>query len=239
MKQCPGCRRSYDDSQSFCLMDGTPLVDEPEEPTVVRQPAAVAARKKPKYLLWGALFALSLVAMMGAAFVFLIYKFSDSGDTAKQTNITTPKPTATASKPSPTAAVNVNTANASPTVSPTATNAVNANQNSAQNTAAEESEEAVPIAWDTTATGFNLKEGVSYKFECPPNGEQRIVWGSDVYTQDSSICTAGVHAGIITLESGGTVTIEHRPGRALYGSTERNGIKTRNYGEYPKSFVVR
>lgn len=234
MKQCPNCRRSYDDSQSFCLMDGTPLVDEPEQQTVVRQPVV----RKRKYLLWIVLLVLPLLAIGATALLFLVYKFSDSGNVAKRktnVNIMLPTPAAnTTTKPLPTIAANVGV---SPTVE-TVTNTRSSNQNSAQTPTAE-AEEIIPIAWDTTVTGFNIKEGVIYKFQCPPQGEPRIVWGSDVYTQDSSICTAAVHAGIITLAEGGTVTVEFRPGRALYGSTERNGVKTRNFGEYPKSFVVR
>lgn len=37
MKQCPSCRTTYTDATlSFCLADGTPLIDVPEESTVVR-----------------------------------------------------------------------------------------------------------------------------------------------------------------------------------------------------------
>ncbi len=37
MKQCPSCRTTYTDvTLSFCLADGTPLIDVPEESTVAR-----------------------------------------------------------------------------------------------------------------------------------------------------------------------------------------------------------
>jgi hypothetical protein len=65
------------------------------------------------------------------------------------------------------------------------------------------------------------------------------VWGTDIYTLDSSICTAAVHAGKIKLESGGPVTIEMRPGEKSYKGSERNGITTRDYAEYGASFVVK
>ena len=38
MKQCPACDRTYDDSQSFCLMDGTSLIIESGE-KLLRQAA--------------------------------------------------------------------------------------------------------------------------------------------------------------------------------------------------------
>jgi hypothetical protein len=66
-----------------------------------------------------------------------------------------------------------------------------------------------------------------------------MIWGNDVYTTVSSVCTAAVHAGVITLESGGEVTIEMKPGRSVYGSTTRNGITSNTYGEFSHSFVVR
>jgi hypothetical protein len=63
------------------------------------------------------------------------------------------------------------------------------------------------------------------------------VWGSDVYTDDSSICTAAVHAGLISFASGGTVTIEIRPGQASYGATSRYGVATSAYGNWHGSYV--
>jgi hypothetical protein len=80
---------------------------------------------------------------------------------------------------------------------------------------------------------------MTYTFECPPDGTASAVGGSDIYTADSSICTAAVHAGKITLADGGDVTIEYRPGRPTYGATTRNGITSNNFGEYSMSFVIR
>jgi hypothetical protein len=65
--------------------------------------------------------------------------------------------------------------------------------------------------------------------ECPP---------VDVYTDDSSVCTAGVHAGVITFKDGGPVTIEILAGQATYEGTERNGATTSAYGEWAGSFRV-
>jgi len=41
------------------------------------------------------------------------------------------------------------------------------------------------------------------------------------------------------MESGGSVTIELRPGESSYKGTTRNGIKTNDYGAYGRSFVVK
>ncbi len=64
------------------------------------------------------------------------------------------------------------------------------------------------------------------------------MWGTDVYTDDSSVCTAGVHAGKISLAEGGTVVIEMRAGEDAYTGSERNGVTTTDYAGWPGSFVV-
>ena len=80
--------------------------------------------------------------------------------------------------------------------------------------------------------------GQEFDFDCPAGGEVRNVWGTDIYTDDSSVCTAGVHAGAITLEDGGTVTIEIRAGEDEYEDSERNGIESLSYPAWGGSFVV-
>lgn len=96
-----------------------------------------------------------------------------------------------------------------------------------------------PIGWDTSAGGFTGATGRTHTFRCPAEGTAQPIYGSDIYTDDSSICTAAVHAGLISLKRGGVVSIEIRPGRATYGSTTRHGIKSINFGQYGRSFVVR
>ncbi|MCL2605506.1 MAG: LCCL domain-containing protein [Defluviitaleaceae bacterium] len=62
------------------------------------------------------------------------------------------------------------------------------------------------------------------------------VWGSDVYTDDSSIATAAVHAGLLKVGEGGTVTIRILPGLESYEGTTRNGITTFSYGSWGGSY---
>ncbi len=42
----------------------------------------------------------------------------------------------------------------------------------------------------------------------PAGGNLEGGWGTDIYTDDSSICTVAAYAGIITRRDGGTVTIK-------------------------------
>lgn len=102
-----------------------------------------------------------------------------------------------------------------------------------------EADEQTPVLWNTSATMSSGDNGKTLKFKCPANGKEATVWGTGVYTIDSSICNAAVHAGKITLDSGGSVTIELRPGESSYKGSVRNGIKTHDYGAYGRSFVVK
>lgn len=63
------------------------------------------------------------------------------------------------------------------------------------------------------------------------------VWGSDVYTADSRVCRAALHAGAMG-ESGGKVRIRTVPGDSSYSGTTRNGVTTSSWGSYPQGFVV-
>ena len=61
------------------------------------------------------------------------------------------------------------------------------------------------------------------------------VWGSDIYTQDSSICRAALHAGAIT-SSGGSVTAKAASGCKKYDAKTRNGVASSKWGSYDASF---
>jgi hypothetical protein len=68
-------------------------------------------------------------------------------------------------------------------------------------------------------------------------GAPGSVWGTDVYTDDSNVCTAAVHAGLITVQGGRTVTIEIRPGLTSYAASTRNGIASGSWGTWSGSYV--
>jgi hypothetical protein len=62
------------------------------------------------------------------------------------------------------------------------------------------------------------------------------VWGSDIYTDDSVIARAAVHAGLVEVGQTAIVTIRILPGLESYPGTERNGVITSPWGEWPGSF---
>ena len=98
---------------------------------------------------------------------------------------------------------------------------------------------AKTIGWATTATDLRGRNGQRFSFFCPPGGSvSGAIWGTDVYTDDSSICTAAVHRGLITAASGGSVTLEVRPGAGGYTASTRNGVTSRAYGGWSGSYSV-
>ena len=103
--------------------------------------------------------------------------------------------------------------------------------------ATETDEEAQGVNWTLSATQFNGQDGQRVRYDCPPDGEPAVVWGSGTYTDDSSVCTAAVHAGLITFEDGGRVVIEIAPGQEAYNGSEANDVTTSDYGYWDGSFT--
>ncbi|WP_312832794.1 stalk domain-containing protein [Sedimentibacter saalensis] len=62
------------------------------------------------------------------------------------------------------------------------------------------------------------------------------VWGTDVYTDDSDISAAAVHAGILKVGETKTISITILPGQSSYRETLRNGVESGDYGEWDGSF---
>lgn len=90
--------------------------------------------------------------------------------------------------------------------------------------------------WNTSAEQWEFKPGVRYSVTLPPGGSAGSVWGTDIYTNDSSIGTAAVHAGLITFNAGGQVTIELVEGKPSYEGSTRNGVTSNSYGDWGGSY---
>jgi len=98
------------------------------------------------------------------------------------------------------------------------------------------------VDWRSSPLDLNLRglNGEHFQFRCP-SGKARPgqVIGSGPYTDGSSICAAAVHAGVIKAASGGSVTIEIRPGEAHYAASYSHFIQSESYqGFWSGSFLV-
>ena len=92
-------------------------------------------------------------------------------------------------------------------------------------------------AWTKDAVEHRGQNGTEVKFDCPAGGTLDTVWGTETYTDDSSVCSAAVHVGLITVEDGGKVTIEIQPGQDAYEAGEANGVISEYYGTWDGSFT--
>ncbi len=96
---------------------------------------------------------------------------------------------------------------------------------------------AIQIEWGTTVGNMRGRNGERVRYFCPPGGAIGSLWGNGLYTDDSSVCTAAVHAGLITTYNGGEVLIEIRPGSHSYQGSRRNGVASQGYGSFDGSFI--
>lgn len=88
-----------------------------------------------------------------------------------------------------------------------------------------------------TASGFSGKLGKRFDVEVIGKTDG-WVWGTDVYTDDSNIAAAAVHAGLVKVGERAivTLTIVESPDRHV--STTRNGVTSVTYGPYNSSFIL-
>jgi hypothetical protein len=84
-----------------------------------------------------------------------------------------------------------------------------------------------------------LAIGTSVSVRCPAGcRDETAVWGTDVYTDDSAVCRAAIHAGVIDVERGGAFVLTIQGGEAGYEASTRQGVTTRPWGAWSRSFAV-
>ncbi len=92
-------------------------------------------------------------------------------------------------------------------------------------------------SWDLELEDLKLEDGEAIILEFPAGGVSRTVFGTGTYSSHSSISNAAVHAGLISIQDGGSVTILVRNGLDYYAGSSRNGITSVMGGRSDRSFV--
>jgi hypothetical protein len=64
------------------------------------------------------------------------------------------------------------------------------------------------------------------------------LWGTDIYTADSSLALAAVHAGILKQGQQGIVRVKIVPPPDSFEGSTRNGMTSGPYGQFPGAFKV-
>ena len=80
-------------------------------------------------------------------------------------------------------------------------------------------------------------DGKTFLVTCPANCPEGSVWGVDLYTDDSFVCRAAMHAGAIQA-SGGKAAVTFARGQHSYLGSSRNGVTSSGYGKFARSFYV-
>ena len=93
----------------------------------------------------------------------------------------------------------------------------------------------VAIAAPANLVGYRGKIGASYQFNLT-GAIGGAVWGTDVYTDDSTVAAAAVHAGVLAAGETKTVTVTILAGQASYPASTRNGITSSSWGSWGGSY---
>ena len=65
------------------------------------------------------------------------------------------------------------------------------------------------------------------------------VWGTDVYTSDSTLATVAVHAGVLKVGETGVVQVKIVAPPASFAGSVRHGVTTMDYGPYSGAYEAK
>jgi len=79
--------------------------------------------------------------------------------------------------------------------------------------------------------------GATYYFRITGATEGQI-WGTDIYTRDSSLGVAAVHAGLLKPDEAAVLRVTVVKPMPTYPGSTRNGVTTSDYGEFPHAWTL-
>ncbi|MCE9531879.1 MAG: hypothetical protein K8T89_12255 [Planctomycetes bacterium] len=102
--------------------------------------------------------------------------------------------------------------------------------------------EPEPDLANATAAPVNMVQyqneiGKTYSFRVTANTGGSL-WGSDVYTTDSTLATAVVHTGLLQPGQTGVIKVTIVPSPQQFIGSNRNGVSSAGYAQYPAAYRV-
>jgi len=92
---------------------------------------------------------------------------------------------------------------------------------------------------NATLQSLGFEEGDVVKLTCAEGCSTGSVYGTVIYTADSKVCTAGVHAGAIPAK-GGTFRAKIGGKESNFKGSEQNGVTSKDWtSEWGPTFQVR
>jgi len=86
-------------------------------------------------------------------------------------------------------------------------------------------------------TQFTQQVGKSFHFGVTGNNNG-TVWGTGVFTTDTSLASAAVHAGALKLGEAGVVKVTIVPSPPQFNGSLQNGINSHSYPQYTAAFKI-
>ncbi|CAF4596531.1 unnamed protein product [Rotaria sp. Silwood2] len=83
------------------------------------------------------------------------------------------------------------------------------------------------------AYGQQIGQTFSFVITGGVNGS---IYGTNIYTLDSNLATAAVHAGFLCISETKNVTIKILPGQESYTASTQNGVTSSSYGSWKGSY---
>ena len=88
-----------------------------------------------------------------------------------------------------------------------------------------------------TLEGFRGRDGESFVFEVVGSTD-KIIHGDGIYSDDSNLASAAVHAGILKYAQRGQVKVTILPGMSAYLAANRNEVTSTSRNSHPGSYKV-
>ncbi|MCE5257147.1 MAG: hypothetical protein LLF89_09935 [Spirochaetaceae bacterium] len=64
------------------------------------------------------------------------------------------------------------------------------------------------------------------------------IWGTGIYTIDSALPAATIHAGLLANGQTGIIKVTIQPGQSSYTGSTQRGVVSQNYSSYPTSYSI-
>lgn len=97
----------------------------------------------------------------------------------------------------------------------------------------------ISMSCETTGADpmFSGPKGSKFTANCPKEctAIPLNVIGTAIYTDNSSVCQAAIHFGVLS-DAGGEIEIEIEDGKKRYKGSSKNGLNSVDKGEYMRSF---
>jgi hypothetical protein len=83
---------------------------------------------------------------------------------------------------------------------------------------------------------FEARIGETFAFSVTGSAAGGSIWGTDIYTTDSRLAAAVVHAGLLKDGETGVVKVKIVAAQGSYAGSAKNGVTSSNYGNYGGSY---